>query len=321
MHFLNQCSNMVQANLLSLPFLMYVLGFISTLLRHELRLPGDIYKGISLYLLFAIGLKGGVAIQSTGLSTIFPLTCAAMVAGILIPIWIYSCSKFILRLGRNDSGALAAHYGSVSAVTYIAVVKLLEAKGFVATGGFPIVLTIMEVAGILMGLALASRNKDMHPSEVFWNVLSSQSILALLGGLFVGALATFESLLASRILFQDLFYGILGFFLLDMGVSTGQKLNYFRQIGLKLISFAIFAPIMNSLLGIFIAKLLGFDVVTTTIFATLCASASYIAAPAAVRSTLPDANPGYYLTCAMAVTFPFNLAIGIPLYFYLSCRL
>lgn len=321
MNFFNQCTQLLQTNLFSVPFLMYVLGFISSVFRHELRLPGEVYKGISLYLLFAIGLKGGVAAQESGLLSIFSLASAAVIASMVIPCWVYACAKFVIGVSRNDAGALAAHYGSVSAVTYIAVVKLLEAKGFQVIGGLPIVLTIMEVIGILAGLALASRNRDLRPIQIFWNVLSSQSILALLGGLFVGTLATTESLAASRILFQELFYGVLGFFLLDMGVSTGQKLSYFKQLGTKLISFAIFVPIVNSLIGIGFCRIMDFDVATTTIFATLCASASYIAAPAAVRSSLPDANPGYYLTCAMAITFPFNLALGIPLYFYLSCKL
>lgn len=321
MEFLNTCINLLQANLLSVPFLMFILGFLSHIFKHEIRIPGEVYKGISMYLLFTIGFKGGIALQQSVPSTFLSLSFASLSAGIIIPLWIYIICRLVIGLSRNDSGAMAAHYGSVSAVTYITAVKLLETKGCVTNGSFPIILTIMEVTGILTGLSLASRDKGLSPLAILWQVTTSQSILLLLGGLFVGALAHHESIQATTPLFNDLFYSILGFFLLDMGVAAAQRLSHFQQLGIRLVLFAIVAPISNGLIGLCLAKFLAFDICTSTIFATLCASASYIAAPAAVRHTLPHANPGYYLTCSMAITFPFNLALGIPLYYYLSCHI
>lgn len=310
--------SLLRDNLLSVPVLMYALGFLSNLLKHDLRLPNEVYRGISMYLLFAIGLKGGVALQSLDALAFLSPILATLCAGVIIPAFVYFICRKLLSLQRMDAGALAAHYGSVSAVTFIAAVKLLEAQKLPYMPGFPVILTLMEVTGIVVGLAFAQRQPDWKMHRVFFHVFSSQSILLLIGGMLVGALASADSLQHTHLLFHELFYGLLGFFLLDMGVATAQKLSHFHVIGAKLASLAIFAPIVQGCLGVLMGKLFGFNVGSTAIFATLCASASYIAAPAAVRQALPEANSAYYLTCSMAITFPFNLTFGIPLYFFLS---
>jgi hypothetical protein len=321
-------------NLLSVPVLAFILGILAAVLRTDLRLPDPVYQATSIYLLFAIGLKGGAALrESTPAEVIWPI-CAAVALGVLIPIAAFWILRAITPLGTVDRGAMAAHYGSTSLVTFTAALVFLDASATSYEGFMPTLLTLLEIPGIIVGLLLANRarsgdrrsNGAQSGSAQPWTeslreVLAGRSILLLAGGLVIGFLAGPSGYATVEPLFGALFTGVLALFLLEMGVIVGRRGGDLRNAGPGLIAFALAFPVLAGTAGIATGLIVGLSTGGAMILGVLCASASYIAAPAAVRLALPDANPGITLTASLGITFPFNLVIGIPLYLVIATAL
>lgn len=298
-------------NLTSPPVLAFVLGVLAAVIKADLRLPDAVYQATSMYLLLAIGIKGGVALREAGLAEVWAPVLAALVLGVLVPIAAFAVLRVLTPLGRIDRGAMAAHYGSTSLVTFTAAlvfldVAAIEYEGYVAT-----LLTVLEVPGIIVGLMLATRGPSWRTS--LNEVLTSKSILLLVGGLALGAITGPEGYVRVEPFFGALFTGVLTLFLLEMGVLAGRRLGDIRSAGPGLVVFGLGFPVAAGTAGIVGGTLAGMSVGGAAVLGVLCASASYIAAPAAVRLALPEANPGITLTSALGITFPFNLIIGIPL--------
>ncbi|MFN8726482.1 MAG: sodium-dependent bicarbonate transport family permease [Rhodospirillales bacterium] len=308
---------LVRLNLLSPMVLSFVLGALAHLVRSDLKFPDQVYTALSIYLLFAIGLKGGVALSVAPFGTVILALLAGFGLGTAIPLWSF---YILTRLGKFDASnaaAIAAHYGSGSAVTFIAATAYLQSAGLPAEGFMPAVLAVMEVPAIVVALLLAKLKgaADGDWRSALPEVLAGKSIVLLVGGLAIGFLAGPTGYKSVAPFFADPFQGALCLFLLDMGLVAARRLGDFKQVGPFLIAFAIVMPVLHGILGVFVGYEIGLSVGGATILGVLAASASYIAAPAAVRIALPEANPGFYLTASLAITFPFNLVVGLPLYF------
>jgi len=330
--------DLAAANLLSPPILCFALGAFAVLLRSDLKLPEPVFAALSIYLMLAIGLRGGAELGEQPFAVIAAPMAGALLLGAAIPLWCYALLRRWAGLGVADAAALAAHYGSVSAVTFAAVTSILDQRGVAYEGYAPALLAVMEVPGIVVAIGLAgvasvarraievnagaaaliggpaTTGAGAGVGSVLAEVLSSKSVLLLAGGLAIGLLAGPERLAPVKPLFTDLFPGILCLFLLELGRMAATHAGAFRKVGVRLVAFAVAMPVLHAALGVAVAAAAGLTAGGALILATLAASASYIAAPAAVRLALPEASPGLYLTCALAITFPFNLVIGIPLY-------
>jgi hypothetical protein len=314
---------LVRLNLLSPMVLAFVLGIIATLVRSDLRFPEELYTGLSIYLLFAIGLKGGAELSETALAEFWAPALATLGLGVTIPVAAYFILRRFGRLEVADAAAIAAHYGSVSAVTFAAVQTFLQALDVPYEGFMPTLVALLEVPAIIVALLIArvALGQGGGWGEVLRELLVGKSILLLLGGLTIGALAGKPGLAQVAPLFVDPFRGALTLFLLEMGMVAARRFRDLRRVGGFLIGFGVLMPVVNGALGIWLGSLAGLSEGGAVVLGTLAASASYIAAPAAVRIALPQANPSYYLTASLAITFPFNLALGIPLYYGLATLL
>lgn len=311
---------LLRTNLLSPMLLAFGLGIVATLVRSDLKFPAELYTALSIYLLLAIGLKGGVELAVTPLGEVWPAALLTLALGCAIPIWTYAIA---LRLGKFDpanAAALAAHYGSVSAVTFLATQTYLQNIGQPFEGYTPFLVAILEVPAIVIALMLAQRalRSDTGPrggwGVVLREILAGRSIVLLVGGLIIGFLAGPSGMTQVDAFFVDPFKGVLTLFLLELGMVAARRFGDVPAAGRFLLGFAILLPIAHGVLGVLAGYLAGMSVGGSTILAVLAASASYIAAPAAVRIALPEANPGFYLTASLAITFPFNLVVGIPLF-------
>lgn len=307
---------LVRINLLSPIVLAFVLGILATLVRSDLKFPEELYTALSIYLLLAIGLKGGAELAVTPLAEFWAPALATLGLGVAVPVWSYAILRRMGRFEVADAAALAAHYGSVSAVTFIASLSFVEAVGIGAEGFMPTLVAILEVPAIIVALVIARMKVGGRGSwgEVLHEVVAGRSILLLLGGVVIGFLSGKEGLAKVSPFFVDLFQGVLTLFLLEMGMVAARRFGDLRRVGIFLLGFGIVMPILHGALGAWLGALAGLSVGGSTVLAVLAASASYIAAPAAVRIALPQANPGFYLTASLAITFPFNLTVGIPLY-------
>jgi len=298
-------------------FLAFFLGIFATLIKSDLKFPDGMYTGLTIYLLLAIGLKGGVKLASTSFLEFYQPALAALFLCISIPLFAF----FILtRLGKYDptnAAALAAHYGSVSAVTFSEAMSFLESQNISFEGFMPSMLAIMEVPAIILALFLVkSKSGGEHESlkKVMHELFAGKGTVLMMGGLFIGFVTGSKGLEQFGPLFDTPFRGVLVLFLLEVGIVTGRRLSDLKKAGFFLVSFGILFPIFNAMIAVLLGKLSGLSLGGATILGTLAASASYIAAPSAIRIALPEASPAYYLTASLAITFPFNLSIGIPLY-------
>jgi uncharacterized protein len=314
---------LVRLNLLSPMVLAFALGFVATLVRSDLRVPDAVYAALSIYLLFAIGLKGGVALAATPPSQLWLPALATLVAGALIPLWTYALARRLGGWGVADAAALAAHYGSVSVVTFVAAQAFLDRAGVSYEGFMATLVALLEVPAILVALVIARRalaardDASRHRggmAEALREVLAGRSIVLLVGGLAIGAATGAQGAERVAPFFEAPFEGALTLFLLEMGLVTARRLGELRTAGAFLLGFGLLAPLVHGLAGVVLGLAVGLSAGGATIFAAMLASASYIAATAAVRLALPEANPGRYLTASLAVTFPFNLVVGIPLF-------
>ncbi|MFM8980942.1 MAG: sodium-dependent bicarbonate transport family permease [Planctomycetia bacterium] len=307
-------------NLLSPVTLAFLLGLLAVLVRSDLRFPEAATSMLSTYLLLAIGLKGGSALAGAPLVELLLPALATLALGVVTPLTSYAVLRRVGRLSRTDAAAIAAHYGSVSAVTFLAALAYVDALGWRVEGIFPGLVALLEVPAILVALALARRGE--RPAQggpsVVGHVLSGKSVLLLLGGMGIGLACGSEGLARLKPFFVDPFQGVLMLFLLDLGLVAGQHLRHLRTAGPFLCVFALLAPIAHGALGVLAGSWAGLSVGGCAVLGAMTASASYIAAPAAVRMALPEANPAYYLTTALGITFPFNLTLGIPLYVELA---
>ena len=306
-------AELLTANLLSTVVLAFLLGAIARSLRRDLEIPPAIQSYLSIFLLLAIGLKGGVALLSVPFASIVILLLATIGAGLLTAGTSYAAARGLLGENRLQAAALAAHYGSVSAVTFIAAQQFTERSGTPADGYLVALVVALEIPAILLGLSLA-KGSDGHGWERFREVATGKTAILLIGGLAMAALAGKDRISSVDAMYFQLFQGTLMLFMLDMGMLAASQIKQLGQRFLALLLFATGVPVLHGLFGVLIAHWLGMSVANATVFATMLASASYIAAPASIRAALPEANVGRCISAALGITFPPNLAIGIPLY-------
>ena len=301
----------LQANLLSPLVLAFVLGAAATLVRSDLRLPEPLYQSLAIYLLLAIGLKGGVALSQTPAGDFAAPALATLGLGLLTPLTAYALLRRLGGMDAPNAAAMAAHYGSVSAVTFIAAQDFAAASGTASEAFMPALVAILEVPAILVALMLVQGGAWQVALR---EVLSGRSIVLLLGGLVIGYAIGPEGFAPVESFFVGGFKGVLTLFLLEMGLVAARRLRDLREIGFTLLGFGILVPLAHGALGVYLGWLAGLSTGGCAVLGAMAASASYIAAPAAVRLALPQANPAFYLTASLGITFPFNLTLGIPLY-------
>lgn len=311
---------LLQQNLLNPPILFFFLGLLAIAMRSDLEIPQPISKFLSLYLLFAIGLKGGVELGHGGVSADFSkLLLLAIGFSCIVPIYAF----FILKrkFSLPDAAAIAATFGSVSAVTFITATSYLNEQD-IAYGGYMVaMLAIMESPAIILGVMLFQKyrktDQPISTSKIWHEALTNGSVVLVLGSLLIGIAspdAAVEGLLPFT---NDIFKGFLAFFLLDMGLLAGRRFRALSKAGWFPWAFGIVLPLFNATLAALLGGWLGLSVGNTYLMAVLAASASYIAVPAAMRMSIPEANPGLYVPMALAITFPFNIVVGLPLYMQL----
>lgn len=306
-------------NFLSPPVLFFFLGMAASLARSDLEVPQPVAKFFSLYLLLAIGFKGGVELNHSGLSGQVLITLvAAMLMAVAVPIYTF----FVLRIRMNvyDAGAVAATYGSISAVTFITAVSYLANLAIPFGGHMVAAMALMESPAIVIGVMMVRRfSQNGVDTKFSWKPIVEEaflngSVVLILGSLVIGILTGEAGAKALKPFSEDIFKGMLAFFLLDMGLVAAKRLGDLGSARWFLVGFGTVIPVINALIAIFLARLIGMSEGDALLFAILCASASYIAVPAAMRLAVPEANPSFYLALALAITFPFNIVVGIPLY-------
>jgi len=308
-------------NLTNPALLFFILGIIAVLVKSDLEIPPNSSKFISLYLLFAIGFKGG---QELSHETFNAEIAASMLFGIAISMGVPLYTFFLLKKQLNpyNAAAIAAAYGSVSAVTFVTAVSFLEIQHLQLHGHMVALMALMESPAIIVGLLLLTLSKEVDNQElaikkrtVLKHAFTNGSVLLILGSLCIGFMANAEQAEGIKPFTDDLFKGFLAIFLLDMGISSGKKLKAFFSFGWFPLVFAIVIPLINGCLVAVMSAAVTSDVSNRFVFAILAASASYIAVPAAMKISVPKSNPGLYLPMALAVTFPINITIGMPIYF------
>ncbi len=312
-------ANLLIENLTNPALLFFVLGIITVYVKSDLEIPANSSKFISLYLLFAIGFKGGQELSHEAFTSEIVLS---MLFGIGISLVIPVYTFLILRKKLNvfDAGAIAAAYGSVSAVTFVTAVSYLESNQLTIHGQMVAIMALMESPAIIMGLVLISFFNNTKSQEIKKNVaiqhsLTNGSVLLILGSLVIGFLANAKQAEGIKPFTNDIFKGFLAIFLLDMGITSGKKLKSFFSAGWFPLLFALTIPLINGCLFAFISRFIIHEISNRFMFAILAASASYIAVPAAMKISVPKANPGLFLPMALAITFPVNITIGMPIYF------
>jgi len=306
-------------NLTSPPVLAFVLGALAVVLRSDLRLPDPIHTWISTYLLLAIGLKGGHSLRDSDLGSVASPALLTIAFGIAIPVVVFFVLHRTLKQSAPNAGSIAAHYGSVSVVTFTAAMMFASEAKFITEPFMTSLVAILEIPGIVVALILASmKSEGVNWRTAVHEVLTGRSVLLLVGGLVMGAVSSANSFARVEPFFVGMFSGLLTLFLLDMGATVATRFKTFGRIPLPLAIFAVVSPLVLGSLGILSAHAIGLSIGGSAVFGIMVASASYIAAPAAVRIALPQADSGLSLGLALGVTFPFNLILGIPLAFTFS---
>jgi hypothetical protein len=302
-------------NILTAPVIAFVVALIATLLRFDLRIPEALYPILSTFLLLAIGIKGGKALSVSSPTELWKPLLAAIAIGVITPLIAYSLFRKVGNLDITNAAALAAHYGSVSAVTFTVLLSSLDSHGITYEGFVSGLLAVLEIVGIVVALFLASKfSAGTDWKSGLSEVVRGKSIAFLVAGLLIGAIVGSDRLAPTDPLFVGLFSGALTIFLIELGAIAANRLRDFNGAGIRVVALGIFIPLLNGSIGAALGSVAGMSVGGIAVMATLAASASYIAAPAAVRIALPEASPGIYVTAALGITFPFNLIVGIPLY-------
>ncbi|WP_204103310.1 MULTISPECIES: sodium-dependent bicarbonate transport family permease [Spirulina sp. CCY15215] len=315
-------TSLILSNILNPPVLFFFIGMTAVFLKSDLEIPQPLPKLFSLYLLFAIGFKGGHEIHESGINLeIALILISAILMAAIVPIYSFFILK--IKLDAYNASAIAAAYGSISAVTFVTASSFLEQQvPPIPFGGHMVAaLALMESPAIIIGIILvrtfANKNKGDNTfswGEVLREAFLNGYVFLLLGSLFVGLVTSQQGWDRLKPFTGEMFYGVLTFFLLDMGLVAARRIGDLRKSGSFLIGFSVFMPVFNAVVGIAIASILNTSKGDALLFSILCASASYIAVPAAMRMTVPEANPSLYIGMALALTFPFNIIIGIPLY-------
>jgi hypothetical protein len=318
----------LSANLLAPVPLAFALGLGARAVKSEFSLPKDVYAGLSIFLLWSLGLQGGLELHHASLRAIAGPAGVTVLLGLFTPVSAYLLLRRVGRFSVADAAGLAAHYGSVSAVTFIVASNFAKAQGFEAEGFMPTLLALLESPGIHVALAIGvigtAKAGGRPVRALVHEVLTGRTMVLLVGGLVVGFLIgdrgwkTIEPFYDTK---GAVFRGALCLFMLELGALAGARLGDLRKVGPFLVGFAVVVPVLHGALGVWLGTLAGLSPGGASVLGAMAASASYIAAPPAVRLTLPEANPTLYLTAALAITFPFNVVFGVPLYFELARRL
>jgi uncharacterized protein len=300
--------------------LFFLLGVFARLVKSDLRLPEALYETLSIYLLLAIGLKGGLELSKQPVLQMVPEVFTVIALSFLIPFLLFPLLR-MLKFSVVDSASIGAHFGSVSVVTFAVVTAALMRAGVPYEAHAALWVAVMEAPGIVAGVLIAKlfAEKQHEQTKLQWgglvhDVFFGKSVLLLIGGLLIGYIGGVEGSQPIQALFVDPFKGILALFLLELGLVAGGHVAFLRQYGLRVIAVGVLIPLILAVIGIATGLLLGLSVGGVAVLATLAASASYIAAPTAMRIALPEANAGLSITVALGVVFPFNIVLGIPIY-------
>lgn len=312
--------SIAHANLTSVGVLTFIFGILAARIKSDVRVPDAIYAFLSIYLLFGIGLKGGHSLKTSSLSELATPALTTIACGILIPFLAFFTLKLIKVLNDVDRGSIAAHYGSTSLVTFSAGLLFLESNNIFVEGYAPALLTLLEIPGLIVGIFLASRSltTKVRWSNTLKEVLLGKTVLLLAGGLAIGLITSNEGYMKVSPFFVELLNGFLVLFLLNLGYLAGSNFAEIKKVGAPLAAFGIFFPLLSGLIGVTAGSLIGMSVGGATMLGILAASASYIAAPAAVAVALPTASPTLALMSSIGITFPFNLILGIPIYYKIA---
>jgi len=313
----------ISANLFSPPILFFFLGMLAVLIKSDLDIPQTLSKFFSMYLLLAIGFNGGVELGHSGLNAeVITTLVLAVVTATVAPFYIFYFLK--KKVNIYDAGAIAATYGSVSAVTFITATAFLDGLGVKYGGHMVACLALMESPAIIVGVLLIKISKkggdtenETSIKEVFKEALTNSSVLLVLGSLVIGLISGDAGAGALEPFTGEIFKGMLSFFLLDMGLLAAKRINGLKKAGVTLIVFSLVLPILHGILAVFLAAVFSITPGDALLYAVLFASGSYIAVPAAFRLAVPEANPGLFVPMSLAITFPFNIILGIPFYYYL----
>ena len=308
-------------NFLDPVILFFALGMLAGLLKSDLRIPEQLYETLTIYILLAIGLKGGVKLSQASVGSTVSAVVASMILGALIPLIAYPLLRRLGNFGRSDSAALSGHFGAVSSVTFAVALDYLGSRGIYFEEFVPVLYITLEVPAILVAIGLArfkSEKKKMPVKRLLKEVFLSKSVFLLVGGLIVGYFGVESKMDPIKMVFFDPFKGILSIFLLEMGLVTSRRIKDVHKYGAFLMGFGTVFPILMAVLGCFFGKMAGMSVGGSFILATLAASASYITAPVTMRLAIPEANPSLYLTSSLGIVFPFNITVGVPLYYQIS---
>jgi len=313
----------IAATLASPVILFFILGLGAAFARSDLSIPEAIAKGLSIYLMVAIGLKGGVAVAKSGFTPDLVLAALAGIAlSFLIPFLAFALLRGFAGMSRVDAAAVSAHYGSVSVVTFVTALEILGRQQLSPAGYMVAVLALMETPAIISGLLLARRGADAGAGAshggLWHEVLLNASVVLLIGSFAIGLVAGPAGVESISPFFEGMFRGVLCLFLLDMGLIAGRRLMETRSLTGRAAALAIALPVLNGTVGTVLGVVIGLDTASAAALGILAASASYIAVPAAMRLALPQADPGLYLSMSLGVTFPFNVIIGIPAFAMLA---
>lgn len=321
---MQEAYTILAGNLLSPLVLAFLVGIVATLIRSELEFPQPVLNAISIYLVFAIALQGGTELAEGSLATLWKPALGALLVALALPLWGYWAARRLLGLSIPNAAGIAALYGSVSSVTFLAALAFANKMGHPAEPFMPVLVTIMEW-GILTALFCArvamqreAQQARLPLREIIIDTLRGRSVILLLGGLAMGWIMGKEGFEPVKPVFHDAFKGILVLFLLEMGMVAARQMREFFVLAPRLLAWGICAPMLHAVAGVTLGWLLGLSTGGAFVFGAIVASASYIDAPAAVRAALPTANPGIYLTSSLGITFPFNLLVGLPLYYQYS---
>jgi uncharacterized protein len=312
--------DLLLTNLLQPIVLAFVLGAFAGFVKSELELPEAVIKLLSIVLLFSLGLTGGRELARAELGQVLPLLGITLLMTFAIPTLAYHVARRAGGFDISNAAAIAAHYGSVSTATFFASMSFATAMGTPAEGTMAAMVALMEF-GVVYSLVLArfalgrQGGGAVRAGELVLSVIRGRGILLLGGGMLIGALATDPHWQQISPLYEGLFRGLLMLFLLEMGITAARQIGAFRQVGLFMVGFGVLMPLLHGLVGVTLAHAVGLGTGGAFVFGAICASASFIDAPAACRASLPEANPGIYLTASLGVTLPFNLMVGIPLYY------
>jgi hypothetical protein len=320
-------TDLLSTNLLQPIVLAFVLGAIAGFVKSELELPEAVIKLLSIYLLFSLGLTGGRELAKADIGTVLPVVGVTVFMIFAIPTTVYLITRRLGDFDISNAAAIAAHYGSVSTATFFASVTFANAMGTPSEGYMAAMVALMEfgviyslvIARVAMGRAArqarSGTGQGVDLRELLLSVVRGRGILLLMGGMLIGGLATDRQWQQISPFYEGLFRGMLMLFLLEMGITAARQARAFRDVGLFMVGFGVLMPVLNGVVGVTLGHWAGLGLGGAFVFGAICASASFIDAPAACRASLPEANPGIYLTSSLGVTLPFNLLVGLPLYY------